>query len=533
MGAALLLPHLAAGQPARQAENTAPRQALNEPTLPPIRLSTAVPPDSEPAPDPNPIAPIATTLPQQQPAQEPTPVPPPDEPPFEPTLPALPLPPEADEGDSDDAPRPSRPVGVRCNAAPRLENPPRFLSLPFPIDPQMEVFHGWQYTHNKQPQCGIDFGRRDERGALMGFPVLASADGEACADRDDTGSGCVSGFGDRVLIRHQVEGQTYYTYYGHLESISPNIPIGSRSETVRVRRGEVIGYAGDTGTFGGSIHLHYGIANPSFGWYDPYDLWTTAHIYPNPTGSNGLLSGPNFFWTTNPPTTEGVLAGIGGPQASLPADTIAAGAMNVAEWTAILGRQTGVVEIWIDGELRGEADFGPVPGGSNSSFRWEWDTTRERNGPHRVVLRAFGEDSSLEPRLSVTDTQEASFLVTIQNPRGYVIQPEPAATVVGTLPISGWVTVEESSISAVEIWINGSKRAEAAYGLPHSSAGGDYGFVWNWDTTQERDGTYDIIVKAFAANGGNKELPSVVDIRQTVHTVRVQNGSPFPRWSIR
>lgn len=515
----------ATGDPVARLQSTPPGGFIS------TAVVTAVPeppPQSTSEPEGRPLLPISTIDPEQPPAATPPPAPPPDDaeiaPSVEPTLPALPPPPDADTTPSERL--------LPCNAAAPLSNPPRFLSLPFPPDPQMEVFQGWKYTHNRHPQCGIDFGKRSEQGALVGFPVLASADGEACGDHDG-GGGCVSGFGDRVLIRHTVEGQIYYTYYGHLASISPNIPMGSRSTTVRVRRGEVIGYAGDTGTWGGSIHLHYGIAAPSFGWYDPYDLWTTAEVYPDPLGLNGMFSGSSYFWTTNPPSSDAMIDTIGGVEASLPADVIAAGTMNVAAWTEILGRETGVIEIWIDGERRGEADFGPAPEASNSTFTWEWDTTRERNGPHTVVLRAFAEDSRIQPQLSATESQEATFLVTIQNPWGFVNSPRPAALVVGTLPISGWVTVEESNISEVEIWVDGQKRGTATYGLPHEGAGGNYGFVWDWDTTRERDGTYTIIVKAFAANGGHTELPSVYDITQTVQSVTIHNGSLVPKWSIR
>jgi hypothetical protein len=414
-----------------------------------------------------------------------------------------------------------------------MDNPPRFLSLPFPADPQMEVFHGWRYTHNRQVQCGIDYGKRDASGRLMQFPVLASADGEACADLDGSHyGGCVSGFGHRVLIKHTIDGQTFYTYYGHLESIASEIPIGSRSNTVRVQRGQIIGIGGDTGTYGGSIHLHYGIASPNFGWYDPYDLWTTAHVYPDPFGLNGHLSGPDYFWLTNPPTVGS--APVGNVEASLPADALTAGMIDLSEWTHILGRESGVVEIWIDGEKRGEAYFGPVPGGGNiSSFTWEWDTTRERNGPHQVRLKAFGEDSRVEPKFSVTEAQEASFLITVQNPIGYVNSPLNGALARATIPITGWATVQDSTISEVEIWIDGEKRGSAAYGLSHQQAGGDYGFYWEWDTSNEPDGPRTLIVKAIAANGGSRELPSVRNIEQTHILVDIRNRASVHRWTVR
>ncbi len=443
---------------------------------------------------------------------------------------------EADE-DQDDADSPDDDTTVsrtpNCNAAAPIENPPRFMTLPFPADTQMEVFHGWRYTFNNQPQCGIDYGKRDNNNQLASFPVLAVADGEACADWDDTAGGCVSGYGGRVLVRHRVEGKIYYTYYGHMEWIDPEIPIGNRSDTIRVRRGQLLGYAGDTGTQEGVIHLHFGIASPEFGWYDPYDIWTRAVNYPDPNGINGLSAGSNSFWTTSPPSSTERSGLIGGSEASVPADTLGTGVINLSEWTQVMGRQSGIIEIWINGELRGEAPYGPERDGDNSSFIWEWDTTRERNGPHRVRLVAYSEDSSETPLLTATEAQEASFLIAIQNPRGMVETPTTQETVSGTIDISGWAVAEESEIGEVEIWINGKKRGSAVYGLPHRGAGGDYGFRWEWDTTREQEGTYQVYVRALAENNGSKQLPLAHNTREDTILVTVKNSNYISKWSIR
>jgi hypothetical protein len=436
-----------------------------------------------------------------------------------------------EEGDEDTTDRPPRRYG--CSAAPQPKNPPRFLSLPFPADPAMEVYQGWHYTQNNQAQCGIDYTRR-EGNTLTGFPILAAADGEACAD-DDGHGGCVSGFGKRVLIRHQVDGQTYYTYYGHLETINPDIPFGNRSVTMRVRRGQVIGYAGDTGAAPGDIHLHFGIAAPYFGWYDPYDIFKKAVHYPDPDGMNGIYSGQDYFWTTNPPSNAIRADAIGGPEATIPADASAAGSYDLSEWTNVVGTQSGVVEIWINGEYRGEADYGPSSEGDYSTFEWRWDTSHERNGPHTVRLVAFAEDSSQTPILSASGEQEASFLVTVQNPWGVVESLRQGMVTSGpSIPINGWAIAEGSQISDVEIWINGEKEAIAEYGLPNPGSGGDYGFAWQWDTTTIPDGRYTVVVKALAENGGGRELPAKRgSIEDTTITITVENRRFMDKWTIR
>lgn len=533
-----ILPQIAAGRPtARQDGGPVPvTTAVGEPPRPTVQMPIGLPAPAAPTPPQNadnpPSAPIVATILPDLPNMAPTAsadgsqdAPPPgqdSDPNASQTIPGIP----------GDGRAPSR--LLPCHAAPRLNNPPRFMTLPFPTDPRMEVFHGWLYTHNRHPQCGIDFGMRNEVGALTGFPVLAVADGEACGDLDGAhGGGCVSGFGHRVLIRHEVEGRIYYTYYGHLETIEPDIPIGSRSRTVSVKRGQIIGFAGDTGTYGGSIHLHFGIAAPSFGWYDPYDLWTVSAVYPDPLGRNAFLSGPNYFWTTNPPSSAVRPNIVGPPEASEPVRIITAGRIDVAAWTQIRGRQTGTVEIWINGERRAAVPYGPSALGEDSTFRWEWDTSRERNGPHTIRLRAVPEDSTETATFAATDAEEATFLIAVQNPVGYVSNPRPAGMIAGTLPITGWVTVEESTISAIEIWIDGEKRGQAAYGLPYPPANGNYGFAWEWDTTNELDGLHTIIVKAFAENGGSAELRSAYDIQQRYLVVTTDNNPPGQEWVIR
>ncbi len=181
------------------------------------------------------------------------------------------------------------------------------LTLPFPNDTNMNIQQGWYYTNGNLHQ-GIDYidGTIDSSSTWKNFAVLAALDGEACADTAGDAGGCVKGPGNRVLIRHDLgNGVILYTYYGHLNWIPPWIPVGNRSNTVHVTRGSEIGTSGETGTapmcLHPCVHLHFSLAPPSFSWIDPYDLNTTREKYPNPNGTNGLTSGPNNYWTANPP----------------------------------------------------------------------------------------------------------------------------------------------------------------------------------------------------------------------------------------
>lgn len=86
-----------------------------------------------------------------------------------------------------------------------------------------------------KPHEGLDF------TAPIGTPIYASADGRIKDAGFNTG-----GFGNRVVISH---GNGYETLYAHMVRIKSRV-----GETVK--RGEVIGYVGNTGKSTGP-HCHY------------------------------------------------------------------------------------------------------------------------------------------------------------------------------------------------------------------------------------------------------------------------------------
>lgn len=178
---------------------------------------------------------------------------------------------------------------ARLQAPSRATGGQRFLTLPF-SDPQVRVTQGWLYDWGSL-HSGLDYllsGSNSYQG--QSFDVVAAADGWACGN-------CTGRQGNAVWIKHTINGQTYYTYYGHLASMEQTIPIGDQKNTVWVQRGQKIGVSGSTGA--STVHLHFQVSLPS-GPVDPYDLWSTREPYI--PGCRLCEIGANNLWTTNPPS---------------------------------------------------------------------------------------------------------------------------------------------------------------------------------------------------------------------------------------
>ena len=174
---------------------------------------------------------------------------------------------------------------VQAPSTARQLAPTRFLTLPFEPDATMSVLSGWYYSSSGGFHGGIDYikGNVNNVRGWQTFAVIAAADGEACGN-------CTSRQGNAVWVKHNVNGVTYYTYYGHLAWIAPGIPIGSQSRTVHVRRGQFLGWAGDTGARG-ALHLHFALYNAASQPIDPYGIGKLRQYYPRPTDAT-----PGIGW---------------------------------------------------------------------------------------------------------------------------------------------------------------------------------------------------------------------------------------------
>lgn len=172
-------------------------------------------------------------------------------------------------------------AGAAEVSAPIRQPAANFLTLPFTPSDRMSILSGWYYSSGGF-HGGIDYvnGSVAGYGSWRTFPVIASADGEACGN-------CSSRQGNAVWVKHNINGTTYFTYYGHLASIAKGIPLGSQSNTVGVKRGQVLGMAGDTGSRG-ALHLHFALYSAGSQPIDPYSIGRLRQYYPEPDAQPGV-----------------------------------------------------------------------------------------------------------------------------------------------------------------------------------------------------------------------------------------------------
>lgn len=181
---------------------------------------------------------------------------------------------------------------------------PRFLTLPFRSTAGMRIEQGWLWVGSGHEPLhgGVDYirGQVHKASTWKSFPVIAAASGRACAGLDGQPSCGFTGVGNRVVMRHRLNGHWWYTYYGHLRTIDPSIPLNRRSDA-KLMRGTFLGAAGYSGDPCCVIHLHFSVFDASYVEWDPYGLYARRGRYPDPAGKNGLRNGPDALWKSDPP----------------------------------------------------------------------------------------------------------------------------------------------------------------------------------------------------------------------------------------
>ena len=189
---------------------------------------------------------------------------------------------------------------------------PKFLTLPFAAGQHIVIQRAW-WTRGSTGAFNllhhaVDYvnGTRDVVPSWKAFDVLAAAAGEACGAKFGQ-TGCFDDgekMGNRVLIKHNVDGQIYYTFYNHLATIAGNIPLNNVHKTVHVDAGQKIGIAGASNS-AGLLHLHWELLDANMKPLDPYGIYGITDQYPDPKGKNGHLSAAKNYFINDPPTAFG------------------------------------------------------------------------------------------------------------------------------------------------------------------------------------------------------------------------------------
>lgn len=121
------------------------------------------------------------------------------------------------------------------------------------------------YGSRPQPCEGCSTNHRGQDfDAGTGAPIQAIADGVVTKVEHLSG-----GLGTYVQIRHQIEGDTIDSVYGHMIADSPMVSVGDA-----VHVGQQIGLVGNTGASTGA-HLHFEI-HVNGDYVDPF-IWMKAH----------------------------------------------------------------------------------------------------------------------------------------------------------------------------------------------------------------------------------------------------------------
>ncbi len=160
-----------------------------------------------------------------------------------------------------------------------------------PIDPSQNLKIDRTYPYGSSQGGTREVHHGVEFPNAQGTPVLAAADGKVVFAGNDklTLLAWVTAFyGNVVVIEHQMDGQTFYTLYGHLYKIDVQ-----EGETVTA--GQKIGEVGATGTAIGS-HLHFEVRAGS----NDYKSTRNPELWLTPETGTGVLAGSVVDGSGNP-----------------------------------------------------------------------------------------------------------------------------------------------------------------------------------------------------------------------------------------
>ena len=183
--------------------------------------------------------------------------------------------PLADENSPTPLPLPTFSENIEQTGTPEIINQP---PTEYPSDTLMIPVKGvkraqLQDTYNDSRSEGRTHNAIDII-APLGTPVVAAADGEIVKFFE-------SKLGGITIYQHSIDKKIVY-YYAHLQKRAENL-----REKDPVKRGDIIGYVGDTGNAGaGNYHLHFSV----YEIQSPERYWEGNNINPFDLLKNGIES---------------------------------------------------------------------------------------------------------------------------------------------------------------------------------------------------------------------------------------------------
>jgi len=97
----------------------------------------------------------------------------------------------------------------------------------------------------------------------------------------------------------------------------------------------------------------------------------------------------------------------------------------------------------------------------------------------------------------------------------------------GILSVDGWARDLGSGMDRVEVWLDGSYKGGATYGLSRPDQGGNVGYHWETDTTSSIDGTHTLLLRFYDRSGNHNEQTRIMRFsNRPVTALLAVNSSP-------
>jgi len=214
---------------------------------------------------------------------------------------------------------------------------------------------------------------------------------------------------------------------------------------------------------------------------------------------------------------------------------LVAGRITIGGWArdqsnnpAYAGSGINRIEMRVDGNYAGNADYGMWRGDLNGEFgySWSWDSTGAQDGPHQIIATYYDNAGN-----SFESSLHTYYDFTVDNtpPEGY-LDTGTVTVVSGAVTIGGWARDRSnnpayagSGIQRVEMWVDGVYWGNASYGSYRADPPlqCNCGWSWTWDSTGVGDGPHRIVARYYDNAGNPFESPL-----HTYYDFTVDNNPP-------